>query len=104
MINYSEYYRREALLVEEAAQYVTLLPDREELLAVARSLRQRAEALAVQSEAGHTPMIKGAPGDDLRRPRAAQSSVVRGVDAQALVRSGPPMSRAARAAAPAAKC
>ena len=40
-----EYYRREAGLMEEAARSITLSTDKESLLAKARALRERADAL-----------------------------------------------------------
>jgi len=41
-----DHYLREAMQLEDVARRISFLPDKEELLAEARRLRRRAEALA----------------------------------------------------------
>jgi|GEM_PF-5349842 hypothetical protein len=48
----AENCRRMALLAEEAAEFVSLLSDKEELLAEARALRRRAGQLEEAARAG----------------------------------------------------
>ena len=54
MTTIAERYRQEATLFEEAAQVVTLLSDKEDLLAEAWTLRRRADEMEARHEATRT--------------------------------------------------
>lgn len=52
-------YRREAVLFEEAARWISLQSEKEELLAAARSLRLRADVMETQLQCSSGPMETG---------------------------------------------
>lgn len=58
-----DHYRREAMLVEQVAERISLRTDKEELLAEARSLRRRAAELEARpdgaTDIGQTPPWRG---------------------------------------------
>ncbi len=51
MLSSAEHYRREARLLEQAAEQISFQPDKKEILSEAQSLRRRADEIEAWSAA-----------------------------------------------------